>query len=204
MVRRTTRVRRATSNLDTESFTSSRTTPPSNDKDEGYQPGVNPITVPPTTGADSYYSYDPSDTTTPALISYSGMCDNVYSTLPGQPRELLPGDMGSSTQRLPSTICPALLQPTLQESISLPKKNTDRRRSAAAKGKGKALREDKFYSGQRPTDLGPLDDEDLFYPSPQFSVSRGAPSNCQHFTAQLPVNRRMGCTYSAHPTGLCQ
>lgn len=169
MVRRTTRVRRATSNLDTESFTSSRTTPPSNDKDEEYQPGINPITVPPTTGADSYYSYDPSDTTTPTLISYSGMCDNVYSTLPGQPRGLLPGDMGSSTQRLPSTICPPLLQPTLQEFISLPKKNTDRRRSAVAKGKGKALREDKFYSGQRPTDLGPLDDEDLFYPSPDFS-----------------------------------
>ncbi|KAG1792732.1 uncharacterized protein HD556DRAFT_1377513 [Suillus plorans] len=192
MVRRSARVQRATSNVDTASYTSSRTTPPSDDKDEGYQPAIKSTSVPPTTDADSYYSYDPSDTTTPALISYSGMCDNVYSTLPDQPHELLPGGIGLSTQRLPSTIFPPLLQPTLQEFISLPKKNADRGCSAASKGKGKASTEDRFYSGQHPTDLGPLDDEDLYYPLPDFSstdewVAHTRPILQDYANRQIPL-----------------
>jgi hypothetical protein len=135
--------------MDTAPFTSSRTIPLPN----GKQLVVNPISVPPITGADSHYSYDPSDATTPALIPDGGM--------------------GSSTQSLPSTIAPLLLQSTLPEFISLPEKNADGRYSAAAKGKGKALTEDQFFSGQHPIDLGPLDDEDLLYPS-DFSVSCGA------------------------------
>lgn len=136
MVGRTTRTERATSNTNSASFISPRTIPLPKDKDEGYQPVVNSISVPPSTGARSHYPYGPSDVTTPALISDSGM--------------------GSSTQSLPSTITPLrLLRPTLQGFSPSPEKNTDGRYSAAAKGKGKALTEDLFF----------LDDEDLLYPS---------------------------------------
>ncbi|KAG2338800.1 hypothetical protein BDR05DRAFT_992362 [Suillus weaverae] len=189
MVRRTTRPERVASNVDTASFTSSQPTPLPNGKDEGFHP----ISVPPITGADSYYSYDPSDITTPALISDGGTYDNVSSTtLPDQPRELLPGGMGSFAQSLPSTIAPPLVQPALQEFIYPPKKNADRRYSAAAKGKGKALKEDQFFSGQHPTDLGPLDDEDLLYPSPDFSstdewVAHTRPILQDYANRQIPL-----------------
>ncbi|KAG1768056.1 hypothetical protein EV702DRAFT_1203489 [Suillus placidus] len=192
MVGRTTRLERVASNVDTASFTSSRPTPLPNGKDEGFQPVVNPISVPPITGVDSHYSYDPSDTATPALIPDGGTCDNVSSTtLPDQPHELLPGGMGSFTQSLPSTIAPPLVQPTLQEFIS-PLKNADRRYSAAAKGKGKALTEDQLFSGQYPTDLGPLDDEDLSYPSPDFSstdewVAHTRPILQDYANRQIPL-----------------
>ncbi|KAG1855938.1 hypothetical protein F4604DRAFT_1685596 [Suillus subluteus] len=163
MVGRTTRVEPAASNVDTASFTSSRTTLP-NGKDEAYQPVFNPVSVPHITGADSHYYYGPSDATMPALIPDHGMYHNVYSTtIPDQLRGLLPGGMGSW---LPSTVAPPLVQPTLQE---LPKKNSDGRYSAAAKGKGKTLTKYQFFSGRHPTDLGSSDDEDLFYPSPDFS-----------------------------------
>jgi hypothetical protein len=142
MVGRTTRVERAASNVDTASFTSSSTTLLPDSEDEEYQPVVNPISVPPITGTDSHYFYGPSDATTSAL---GGMYDDAYSTtLPEQLSELLPGGIVSSTRSLPSTIAPPLLQPTLQEFVS-PHENADRRYSAAAQGKGKALTEDQHF-----------------------------------------------------------
>ncbi|KAG1814280.1 uncharacterized protein BJ212DRAFT_1362610, partial [Suillus subaureus] len=118
------------------------------------------------------------------------MYDNVYSTtLPDRLRELFPGGMGSSTQNLPSTIAPPLVQSTLQE---LPKKNPDGRYSAAAKGKGKALTEHQFFSGRHPTDLGPSDDGNLLYPSPDFSstdewVTHTRPILQDYANRQIPL-----------------
>ncbi|KAG2131601.1 uncharacterized protein EDB93DRAFT_935104 [Suillus bovinus] len=194
MVRRN-RVQRAAPNVDhLASSTSSRATPDfSISKDEECQPDVNPMSVSPITGADPYYSHDSSDATTPAFMPYGDMCDNVYSTdLPDPPREPSPGGIGSSSQSIPPTIFPPLLQPTLQEFISPPRKNAHGRLSAAAKGKGKALIEERFFSNQHQTDLGSLDDESLLYPLPDFSstdewVAHTRPILQDYANRQIPL-----------------
>ncbi|KAG1723459.1 hypothetical protein EDB19DRAFT_1763430 [Suillus lakei] len=192
MVGRTTHVERAASSVDTSSFTSSRLIPLPNDKDDGYQPTVNPVSVPPITSADSHHFYYLSDAPTITLIPDGGTCDNVSSaTLPDQLRELLPRDMGSSTQCLPSTIAPPQLQPALQY-FSQPEQNADGRYSAAAKGKGKALPEEQFFFGRDPTNIGLLDDEDLLYPLPDFSstdewVAHTRPILQDYANRQIPL-----------------
>lgn len=184
MVRRTTRVERAASNTDSASHISSRTIPLPKGKDEGYQPVVNSISAPPIIGARSHYSYGPCNATTPALIS-----DN---------------DLGSSPPSLPSTITPLLLQPTLQDFISSPEKNADGRYSSAAKGKGKAWTEDEFFLDQHPTDLGPLDYEDLLYPfdfpSTVEWVEHTQPILQDYANRQipLPLGRRVDVSLNEH------
>ncbi|KAG1723284.1 hypothetical protein EDB19DRAFT_1763892 [Suillus lakei] len=210
MVGRITHVERAASNVDTSSFTSSRSIPLPNDKDDGYRPTVNPVSISPITGADSHHFYYLSDAPTTTLIPDGGTCDNVSSaTLPDQLRELLPRDMDSSTQSLPSTIAPPQLQPALQY-FSQPEQNADGRYSAAAKGKGKALPEEQFFFGRDPTNIGLLDDEDLLYPLPDFSstdewVAHTRPILQDYANRQipLPLGQRVNVSVSSFLMGPC-
>jgi hypothetical protein len=182
-------VERATTHATSEVGTILPTSLPSvlpNGKDEGPKPVVTPAPALPTgiAGADSHYSYNPSDAPTPALIHGCNACDSVSSaTSTDPPPTLVISGTGLPIQNLPSTIAPALLQPALQD-FSPQKQDDDEiltgansRYSAAAKGKGKAL----SFSDRDPTELSFPKLDRLLEDNPSLNSPVSGPTSFNHF-----------------------
>jgi hypothetical protein len=149
-----------------------------NGKDEEPQSVKNPVLAPPIAATDLRRFHHPRYPPMPGLIPYYHTQGNRnYATLIPRALGLLPGVTDSFTRYLPSTIAPALLQPSLYD-FSPPKQNEDEmlagvngRYSAALKGKGKVQ-----HKYPEPELGGPLPENHL---SLNLSVSSLAPSN--HF-----------------------
>jgi len=180
-------------------------------KDEGLQPIVNPVPMPPYVLVDPHYPYWSPFAAMPASFSNCGAYNHIPPPPPTGQLHLLTGGMDSSTRNLPTTISPILLQPALYY-VPPPEENkgenlagANRTFSAVEKGKGKAVHFPDDIPAEPPF---PEPDELLSegHPSLDFPVSKQVPlelhfAHCDFSSRTRNGLNLLGLFYRITPTG---